>query len=84
VLGLWKDFFDDEILKIAQECFDVKLMWDPSLLRYDSLEKIEYAKSLPQSLMFVAALHTDTAEYSQYNIRKMVLIMKVIEVVSKD
>lgn len=59
-------FFDNEIVRMAQECFEVKLMWYPSLLRYDSLDKVDYVKSLPQFLMFVSALHADASEYNQY------------------
>lgn len=59
-------FFDKEIVKIAQENFDVKLMHYPSLIKYDTLDKVEYVRSLPQFLMFVSSLHGDVNDYYKY------------------
>ena len=59
-------FFDREIVKIAQQCFDVKLMYYPSLINYDTLDKVGYVRSLPQFLMFVSSLHGDANDYYRY------------------
>ena len=60
------NFFDREIVKIAQETFDVKLMYYPALIKYETLDKIDYVNELPQFLMFVTSIQGTIKEYYDY------------------
>jgi len=60
------DYFDDRIMKIVNDLFEVDEFRYPTLIATEVIEKCGCVDSFPQLLMFVSSLHNDLDSYKNF------------------